>query len=125
MRKRSPGPVIQPASQAGTNGASNKEELRAEFVATPQPSVPVIRYSETLDWRAREATDSLAPRPDPGIINVGGTRLSQQEKPLPPPTSTNLYNSSCLPIEDTTWPSTCSLCMSSQRPEALIMLHRQ
>ena len=93
MRKRSPGPVIQPASQAGTNGASNKEELRAEFVATPQPSVPVIRYSDTLDWRAREATDSLAPRPDPGIINVGGTRLSQQEKPLPPPTSTNLYNS--------------------------------
>ena len=93
MRKRSPGPIIQPTSPAGTNNVGDKEELRAQFAATAQPSVPVIRYSDTLDWRAREATDSLAPRPEPGIINVGGTRLSQQEKPLPPPTSTNLYNS--------------------------------
>jgi len=85
MRKRSPGPyIIQPVE----NNANH--EIRAEFAALPRPSIPVIRYSDTLDWREDER-NSVA-KGGESVKEKGEGVIRPNKKSIPPPTSSNLYN---------------------------------
>eukprot|EP00943_MAST-04B_sp_MAST-4B-sp1_P000183 g183.t1 len=85
MRKRSPGPyIIQPVE------SNANHEIRAEFAALPRPSIPVIRYSDTLDWRESEANRK---RGVGDSVKEGEEGVFQpNKKSVPQPTSSNLYN---------------------------------
>ena len=95
IRKRSPGPIIQPINNMNNNNNINNnanDEIRAEFASLPNPDIPVIRYSETLDWRNRERPQQQQQQQQQGVVVGGNNKLSQHVQPIPPPTSSNLYN---------------------------------